>query len=177
VLNAVTNDVVLHDLVQSKAEELDLQILFAGYSWKVGRFKLWRFHFDGMRRAFVKESPVSTRYRTIMYAGDGESVARFRVDALLRARGRRVGIDMEPFEVLCDMSLDQDFQTIGGPPQVLKVYRHGNTLPMCVYWPRGEADKVLTFAGRSLLNYEQIVYRRINPDNLEVTDGTTYHPR
>lgn len=114
LLDSMVDGKLLRDLVRPKAQELDIQILLAGYSWQYSRYRVWRFSYDGRARRFQKVS--ASGRRTILYAGDGEAVARYRVNQLLRER-RRQEINMEPFEVLCDMALDGRFHTIGGPPQ------------------------------------------------------------
>jgi hypothetical protein len=60
---------------------------------------------------------------------------------------------MEPFEVLVEMIRSNRYPTIGGPPQIIKVYRHSNYMPYGVYWP-SKASGVMTLYGRPLLDYE-----------------------
>lgn len=69
---------------------------------------------------------------------------------------------MEPLEVLRDMCLDSSFVTIGGPPQVAKVYRHLNSQFFAVEWPPGSGEK--TLAGRPLLSYEAVTIPFLNID-------------
>ena len=73
---------------------------------------------------------------------------------------------MEPFEILRDMIRDDKYSSIGGPPQVMKVYCHMNSMPFCVYWPDRQSGK-LSFLGRPLLGYESTEYLAIDPDTLE----------
>ena len=72
-------------------------------------------------------------------------------------------LDMEPFEVLRDMTREEAYPSIGGPPQVVKVYRHMNSLPFGVYWPTRESG-VKTLLGRPLLDYEIPGAPVIDPD-------------
>lgn len=79
------------------------------------------------------------------------------------------GLDMEPFEVLRDMIRETKFTSIGGPPQMVKVYKHLNTLPHNIFWPTRDANQ-LTFLGRPLLSYEKNRFLSLDPDTLEVYD-------
>jgi hypothetical protein len=70
---------------------------------------------------------------------------------------------MEPFEVLRDMIRDRVDLAIGGPPQVLKVYRYLNYAPFGVYWPDRDSGRI-SVLGRPLLDYEECPFGVIDPD-------------
>ena len=74
---------------------------------------------------------------------------------------------MEPFEVLRDMLREGKYNSIGGPPQIVKVYRYLNAMPYGVYWPNRESDHI-TVLGRPLLDYETLEYPILDPDTLEI---------
>lgn len=45
-------------------------------------------------------------------------------------------LGMEPFEVVRDMLRDnKKSDSIGGPPQIVKVYQYMRSAPLAVYWP------------------------------------------
>jgi hypothetical protein len=69
---------------------------------------------------------------------------------------------MEPFEVLVEMLRSGNHETIGGPPQLAKVYRHMNTQFFGVSWPDRRGST--TFIGRELLDYEQLDVPVLDPD-------------
>jgi hypothetical protein len=98
--------------------------------------------------------------------------AKGRLLRLLRARGKLQtgGFDMEPFEVLRDMVRSGKYPTLGGPPQLLKVYRHMNVQPFGVYWPRRGSGRVAVL-GRPLIKDEAPDYPVLDPDTLEVDQG------
>ena len=98
--------------------------------------------------------------------------ARARLERLLRHRGKiaRGGFDMEPFEVLRDMIRSGHWPTLGGPPQILKVYRHMNCQPFGVYWPN-RAAKAVAVLGRVLLEDEAPDCPVLDPDTLKVDRG------
>jgi hypothetical protein len=60
---------------------------------------------------------------------------------------------MEPLDVLVEMIEDTKFESIAGPPQIIKIYPHINVLPFNVLWPRDNPTFISHF-GRALLDYE-----------------------
>lgn len=58
---------------------------------------------------------------------------------------------MEPFEVIRDMLKEQwesqqkrseKYRTIGGAPQMIKVYQYMNSRPVGMYWPEKSNDNL-----------------------------------
>jgi hypothetical protein len=92
---------------------------------------------------------------------------------LLLARGRLDGggLDMEPFEVLRDIIRSEAVPSVGGPPQVVKLYEHMNAIPFGVYWPNRDSCQV-TILGRPLMSYEATSWRVIDPDRPAETPQT-----
>lgn len=104
---------------------------------------------------------------------DVEEMARRRLVEKLRRRvkptgGRALCLDMEPFEVLRDMIRESVSNHVGGPPQLVKIYRHMNARPIAVRWPDRASGKA-TLLGRSILDYETLDCPVLDPDTLEVT--------
>src|SRR5207245_2384954 len=66
---------------------------------------------------------------------------------------------LEPLRSLCNMlSQANDTDTIGGPPQLIRITQHMNTRPLCVRW-NGED----TLLGRPLFDYENTDYWIVDP--------------
>jgi hypothetical protein len=110
----------------------------------------------------------------IAFAGDQGAEAQLRLTNLLTTRFQEAEdslidswkFDMEPFEVVRDMLRDSSkATTIGGAPQILKVYQYMHTAPIGVYWPNRMSNRI-SFLGRSLLDYENIDYWVMDPDTL-----------
>jgi hypothetical protein len=66
-------------------------------------------------------------------------------------------LDMEPLEILLDFIEEDSHESIGGPPQIVKVYSHAQTLPINVLWPVDDPEYVAYF-GRPLLRHEVSEY-------------------
>jgi hypothetical protein len=138
----------------------DFKLLFAGYSHRTKIFKAWCLYFHRKAGKFAFRSIFFHRKRTggtkpFVFMGDNTSEAarllyrKLEMDGKLRAGG----LDMEPLEVLVEMIESEEFGSIGGPPQIVKVYPFASVLPINVLWPRARPEFVAHF-GRPLLNYE-----------------------
>lgn len=159
---------------QSKPDPAEVRFLLAGFSWRLQRFKIWMLNFNSKENAFDlqgasfhKKKGGGNKY--FSFIGDGAGLATNRVYEILRDRKkiRRVGLEMEPFEVLLEFIRDPEKHLIGGPPQVWKIYRHSNSLPFNVYWPNREVGTI-AFGGRILLPYERNNFLAIDPDTFTI---------
>jgi hypothetical protein len=160
----------------SSREEVGEDVTFfvlAGYSWRESAFAIWTLHHQKDIAAFTFREAASWRgvdgHRRLVVVGDSVIEARSRLESLLAGRGKRAagGFDMEPLEVLIGMIRQGVDRSIGGPPQVLKIYRHMNTQPFGVYWPNRESRGIAVL-GRPLLEYEQPNTGVIDPDTMEL---------
>lgn len=172
---------VLNNLIESwdlpdieKAEQLaSTRILLAGWSWKHRRFDIGFFQAEGCTFTFHHRKmrlphPWRERGRSLVFIGDYESEYRAALEeVLIRRHGAQpkqveatkdVNFDYEPVEALnvllqstCQPSA---FPLIGGAPQLIKVYAHGNDLPIAI---RTSADAHFLF-GRRLFAWEKTSY-------------------
>ena len=169
----------IHDLPSGKDafEKPEAMFLLAGFSWKTQTFKIWTLYYNEKIGEFSFRKASSHRKRTdgskfYAFIGDNVSEARTKTLELLKERGKldTPGLDMEPFEVLRDMIRSDEFPRIGGPPQIVKIYKHMNVMPYTVYWPNKESGKK-TYLGRPLLDYEDNDFLNLDPDTLEVGES------
>jgi hypothetical protein len=71
----------------------------------------------------------------------------------------------EPLEVVRDMLRDpKHSETIGGAPQVVKVYQYMDSAPLAIYWPNKKAGSI-HLNGRPILGYERIDNFVLDPDS------------
>ena len=170
----------------------DVELLFGGYSWRTEEFALWKFVFDPTAQKFIHKRirpwrRVADKWiavaahprvtngdiRRMRKAGqsavrpefDLETEAKRRLVRVLKESGRwnDAGLDMEPFEVLRDM-LRERLPHIGGPPQVLKLYKSLTVQPIATYWPDRKSGMV-NLLGRQLLHYEELDVPVMDPDD------------
>jgi len=160
----------IHDRPKGKAAKdiPEITFIFAGYSWVTSEFKLWMIYYKPSVNAFTYHTPPLCQGNRIAIAGDSIQEFKRRLHILLKKKGKKKGDgwDYEPFEVLRDMIRDGCDTAIGGPPALLKVYKHMNTMPYSVMWPDTASGKA-TILGRPLLDYETTSYLRFDPDTLQ----------
>lgn len=85
-------------------------------------------------------------------------------------------LNWQPLEVLLDVIRDPVVADVGGPPQLVKIYKHANTQPINVIWPKEEEfdsqsrerEFEITHLGRPLLGYERSRYLSMDPDTFEL---------
>ncbi|OIQ87067.1 hypothetical protein GALL_310920 [mine drainage metagenome] len=179
-------------LVSAKQNESPgAEFLFGGYSWVKKQFELWSISFNTAEGRFVAQpahyishcndtKQVELRRRPdiegtepigrIAFAGDQSKLAKDllkkRLGTQNGAVARAIKLDMEPFEVVRDMLRDSHHsETIGGAPQVTKVYQYMRTAPLGLYWPSKKSGSI-HLQGRACLGYEQIDRWVLDPDTL-----------
>jgi hypothetical protein len=119
-----------------------LDVVLFGWSWRRLRFEAYSFRYDRqgeltMQR--ISSLDVEAPYG-VYFAGDAGPRARRRLIELLQDRGipqirrgqpdsqilaREANLNWEPLEVLIDLIRDPDVRTVGGVPQLLRIYQYG----------------------------------------------------
>ena len=161
----------------NKRDEL---FILGGYSWVQKKFSLWKIHYsinptEPKQDKFVFASPAGFKnFGSIIFAGDKAEEARKRLINLLQQKygndfsktENKFHWDWEPFEVIRDMLRESGpDDTIGGPPQLVKVYQHMTCKPIGVNW-KYEGKEIKTLLGRTLLEYENCDFWFLDPDAL-----------
>lgn len=170
ILNSMVS--LIHDLPKGGDNDPDTTFLFAGWSWKHDRFKIWLLHYDAKIKKFTFRPAKKWRGlngdKVFAFTGDYEAEYKERLIALLRKKKKLEsgGFDMEPLEVLRDMLREPAFDLIGGAPQIMKVYKYSNSKPYAVFWPN-KAAATINLLGRPLLDYEQSEYLVLDVDTMK----------
>ena len=165
------------------------EFLFGGYSWVRKEFLLWTIRYSSReKRHLALPAPwigIDTRtgrvglkkrrardFRPIgqvAIAGDQAPKAREKLADLIKAKDDTSSLDkldFEPFEVVRDMLREgAKAHTIGGPPQVVKVYQYSDCAPLGVWWP----DRIEGYPhlqGRKCFGYERTERFFLDPDTL-----------
>lgn len=181
----------MRDSIHDYAPGMDnpnISFILGGYSWKRKSFEIWWIHYKKSERRFACRPAKNwlNGAGKIVLAGDWAKVAERRLVDLLVYRGKfpkgksgSLDLDLEPFEVVRDLLREGDPQTsIGGPPQLVKVYQHMNTKPIAIFWPNRLSGKI-SLVGRPLLEYENTDYWIMDPDTLQTSHlrfPQTNHP-
>lgn len=183
IFNDMWRSIADHPIGQGGPDPARVSFVLAGYSWILNEFRIWQLFFHRPSNEFRLRQASTHRKRGggnkyFAFIGDKAGKATAEVYDLLRDRGRlqMAGLDMEPFEVLIRHVREDSLRSIGGPPQLYKVYPHMNTMPLNVYWPDRESGS-LAYGGRVLRPYERNGYLAIDPDTLEVGEPVWPDPR
>lgn len=159
---------------QETPDEPGAIFMLAGYSWREKRFRIWKLYFDRQIKKFTFRptqpwTGEGQEEKLITFVGDQDVIfeARKRLVTHLKSTGRLVsgGLNMEPFAVLRDMLRTSSFPSIGGAPQLVKIYENMNAVPAGVFWP-DKRSGIVSVLGRPLMQYEKVRWRLIDPDNL-----------
>jgi hypothetical protein len=133
--------------------------------------------FSAQARRFVVRTRRSQRRRAglspISFAGDLDSIKHAKEQLIAKLSSQAEGasdfvsLDMQPFEVVRDMLRDSGHaESIGGAPQVVKVFQYMRTASFGVFWPDKKTG-VPHLHGRPCLDYEALDKQIIDPDTLE----------
>jgi hypothetical protein len=173
-----------HDYAEGEQHPKTWFVL-AGYSWVRKSFMIDLIHYKEGEKRFAYRPVPSGTYRTprFVFAGDMARLARKSLFQMLRERygwtpqlGSAPPLDWEPFEIVRDMLRNAPRQSsIGGAPQLVKVYEYLNTQEFGVYWPNRSSGK-LFIGGRPLLGYESVDFWILDPDKLR-SEHPAYSPR
>src|SRR6185437_6730690 len=114
-------------------------------------------------RFFAHESySFVPRLSKVAFIGDWSA----RLQAKLARQFSKDGapVYLEPLPVLAEMlAAAGPHDSIGGPPQLIRVTQSMNTRPFCVRWKGKD-----TLFGRDLFDYENIDFWKIDPFSLRV---------
>lgn len=158
---------------QDRPEPPGAIFMLAGFSWRAKAFKIWTLYFDHNSRSFTFRPAGSwagpgQEDKIIAFVGDRDAIieAKRRLVERLRSTGRLTsgGLNMEPFDVLRDILRLEIFKSVGGAPQIVKIYEHMNVVPLGVYWPDRDSGQVAVL-GRPLMEYEKVNWRVLDPDD------------
>lgn len=173
VMNQMLDIRVVDRVARAEAmiEKAGTEYLLGGWSWRHERFTCFRYTFDSGTRRYIRSKIVDAQNRRHRYAlaflGSGADAARSHFMRGRSSQGKTASdpIDMEPLEVLRDLIREGTDHTLGGAPQVVKVYRHMNTESFGVIWRNrvGEIG-VPTYGGRPLLEWEKPYFQFIDAD-------------
>ncbi|TAT74822.1 hypothetical protein ELH50_30250 (plasmid) [Rhizobium ruizarguesonis] len=188
IFDAMSAQIRSSDRLSSPVEtNPEAEFLFGGYSWIKKRFELWHLHYSAgdkrykaepaqwlcyladINKTVIRKSkqPADKRLGLITFAGDQAGLARRKLLEKLNCGAPSQGtLDWEPFEVVRDMLRDQGHsETIGGPPQIVKVYQYMKSASLAVTWPNASTGQP-HLQGRALLGYERTEKFVLDPDTL-----------
>lgn len=152
---------------QERPDVPELDVVLFGWSWRRLRFEAYSYSYDTagtLMMHAIRDLKEDVPYG-VYFAGDGRGEAKKRLHELLDRRGaprplrghddsaeqaKNANFDWEPLEVLQELIEDNDARTVGGVPQLLKIYQYG--LSESFVWRTDSGD---FFGGREVKHGER----------------------
>jgi hypothetical protein len=162
---------------------IGFEFLFGGWCWQELRFRLWRLYWSRYDSAMRHDTIENRKLGLVRFVGDRDPTkedpesevvghAKEMLSSILRERHGPLTpnrtLDMEPWEVLLAIIRSGEHPTVGGPPQLAKVYRSMNSSVFSVLWPDRAGEP--TLLGRKLLDYERTEAPQVDPDDWHSSD-------
>jgi hypothetical protein len=187
VFDSMSEDIVKSLAVANASDTIpEARFLFGGYSWINKTFEIWEIFYQKSQGCFeeraagwltysankktyeLKSTKSSESLGRIAFIGDqGYAAYLLLIERLRSVEGELHKLDWQPFEVVRDMLRNSSHsETIGGAPQVVKVYQYMRTDPIGVFWPQKKDGRV-TLEGRKCLSYERLGRWILDPDTLK----------
>lgn len=161
----------------------DVDFLFGGYSWIEKKFRIWKYIYSDYSDELTS-NPISQHLfrggqSVITAIGDQSKKYLDKLREFVKQKYasikdikelKNIPLDMEPFEVLCEMLKNSsNGDTIGGAPQIIKVHQYMRSSPLGVYWPEKDDDFTnRTLFGRKMFDYEDTDFWFIDPKTLKI---------
>ncbi len=153
------------------------EFIFCGYSWVRKEFMIWKYIYSKANRCFTKcpsKRNYMGRFGKLDVVGDKKRDFTERLKQILFQRYgiacqdyNGFGFDMEPFETMKKLLEESDGDSsIGGAPQMVKIYQHMNCRPIGIYWPEKTSDDFQnrTLIGRKMFPFEDTEYWFMDPN-------------
>lgn len=162
----ITNKVLFQE-TEKQHEGPNFSMIIAGYSWKLKKPIIRELRYHRSERRMVLHTPKTIKRTPFAVIGDEVNIARHDIFLKLEADGITDNgkVDMQPLDTLLDFIKDDSIRSIGGVPQMAKVYPCLNILPFGFL----DENKQLFHFGRPLMEYETYPYPIIDLTTHEQT--------
>lgn len=147
----ITNKVLFQE-TEKQVEGPNFSMIIAGYSWKLKKPIIQELRYKRSERRMVLHTPKTIKRTPFAVIGDEVSAVRRNIFLKLEAEGiqNNEPVDMQPLDTLLEYIRNTDIRSIGGVPQMAKVYPCLNILPFGFL----NQEKQLFHFGRPLMDYE-----------------------
>lgn len=157
--NAIVNQ--LFEIVDDQmiAQFSNTQFLFSGFDFETGESYQKIIQYNLEKDSYVRENFSGIQSggvnAAIGFAGDFRELFFQKLGKIIATQ--KTELDYQPLQVLNEIIMEQDLlSSVGGKPQIVKVYKHRNYLPYAVK-DNLESEDIYLF-GRPLLTYEKTLY-------------------
>ncbi|MDY6372736.1 MAG: hypothetical protein SPL12_10655 [Bacteroidales bacterium] len=155
----LVEDVVNVCLSQEKEKQFEspgFSMIIAGYSWRQKDSRIFQIEYSKKAHKMVANRARTMLGSRIAFIGDEDIVKKSKSELirLLQEEKKEGGnntIDMQPLDVLMDKIESKEISTIGGYPQMVKIYPYMRVLPIGF---KSKTDNTIYYYGRPLMKYE-----------------------
>jgi len=171
---------ILNDMVNKITVEVkdiscsECEFILAGYSWIKKDFKIWKIYFSKQSNSYTyqKCGTIGGISKILMAGSDASLLNKKLAQILTDRRGKNWNmggaLDFEPLEAMAAiLKVNNKDSSIGGAPQLVKVYQYLKTLPVPLIWEYEKGKPVVTILGRPLMGYENFDNWALNPITLK----------
>lgn len=156
----------------------EAKFLFGGWSWKQSRFRIWKIFYSIELKgfAFSEETTEEEKSRFCVFLGDPETaekniagIAKKKYEEHLIKKDKfDAQLDMEPAEVIIEMSRSREVYYVDGALQIGKVYKSATNEFFGIYWP--SSDGRPTFLGKYYEAHSKPNIKYYDPDTCIILD-------
>ncbi len=176
---------IMNDMLKYKSDyELpEIEFLFAGYNSEKSEFKIWKITYQKDIQKFtshqIKYWKGIKGDKKVVFIGDYVDDAKKRLIDKLKANNKLINGDLnfEPLQVLSEMLTEGQtttkYNAIGGSPQLIKLYKHLNRVPIAIDWKENGENRV-TLLGRPIKE-SSLLYPIINPVTLKYRNTNKFY--
>jgi hypothetical protein len=156
------------------------QFLFGGWDWQKGvngSFRVWKLYYSPDVEGFIFDELTNIdSTRTNFYTFMGNASIDVEKEAKERLNKLRIDedkldkkLDMEPLQILRDISLDKTIREVDGSLQIAKVYKSNRTEFFGIYWESSSGKPC--FQGREYNEINKPLVRYFDPDTFEIMES------
>jgi hypothetical protein len=155
------------------------KFLFGGWDWQKGtngEFRVWKLHYSEDIEGFIFDELTNDISKTRFYTflGDPEEViekeAKSRFNKVMVDEDKMDSkLDMEPVQILRDISLEKGIREVDGSLQIAKVYKSNRTEFFGIYWESSKGNPC--FQGREYNEINKPLIKYFNPDTFEIIES------
>lgn len=147
----------------------DVSILFCGYSWRYNKLVGWRFYYTDNEFSHKEVIDSHKSKKNFTFMGDYEMEVKNKLISMCTHRRQKINkIQSEPLDILKEYINNHTYDTIDGPVQMIRIYKHMNVLPFNIIVNGSDGKKHIYFYGRELKEYEKNEYLTLDLDSKDV---------
>lgn len=155
------------------------KFLFGGWDWQKGangEYRVWKLYYSEDIQGFLFDELTNDSSKTRFYTFLGDPEKEIEREAKSRFNKKMLDddkldskLDMEPLQILRDISLDKAITAVDGSLQIAKVYKSNRTEFFGVYWESSKGTPC--FQGREYNEINKPLVRYFNPDTFEIIES------